>query len=153
MLTVSGVGKSFRTYVHETQRVLGWLGFGQTGAVEHWVLHDIDFSIMPGEAVAIVGENGAGKSTLLKIVTGTLRPTRGSVGVHGKLAAILELGLGFNPDLSGRQNAFHVAGLMGHPHEAIVATMPAIEAFAEIGEYFDQPVRVYSSGMQMRVAF
>lgn len=153
ILTVSGVGKSFRTYAHETQRVLGWLGFGQTGAVEHWVLRDIDFSIMPGEAVAIVGENGAGKSTLLKIVTGTLRPTRGSVGVHGKLAAILELGLGFNPDLSGRQNAFHVAGLMGHPHEAIVATMPAIEAFAEIGDYFDQPVRVYSSGMQMRVAF
>jgi lipopolysaccharide transport system ATP-binding protein len=153
ILTVSGVGKSFRTYAHETQRVLGWLGFGQTGAVEHWVLRDIDFSIMPGEAVAIVGENGAGKSTLLKIVTGTLRPSRGSVGVHGKLAAILELGLGFNPDLSGRQNAFHVAGLMGHPHEAIVATMPAIEAFAEIGDYFDQPVRVYSSGMQMRVAF
>ena len=153
ILTISGVGKSFRTYVHESQRVLGWLGFGQTGAVEHWVLRDIDFSILPGEAVAIVGENGAGKSTLLKIVTGTLRPTRGSVGVHGKLAAILELGLGFNPDLSGRQNAFHVAGLMGHTHEAIVATMPAIEAFAEIGDFFDQPVRVYSSGMQMRVAF
>lgn len=154
ILTVEGVGKSFRTYAHETQRILGWLGIPKGGgATEHWVLRNIDFTIMPGEAVAIVGENGAGKSTLLKIVTGTLRPTEGSVGVHGKLAAILELGLGFNPDLSGRHNAIHVAGLMGHPHEAIIDTMPAIEAFAEIGDYFDQPVRVYSSGMQMRVAF
>jgi lipopolysaccharide transport system ATP-binding protein len=153
ILTIDGVGKSFKSYTHETQRVLGWLGFTERGSTEHWVLKNINFSIAPGEAVAIVGDNGAGKSTLLKIVTGTLRPTAGLVGVRGRLAAILELGLGFNPDLTGRQNAFHVAGLMGHPHDSIVETMPAIEGFAEIGDYFDQPVRIYSSGMQMRVAF
>lgn len=152
ILSVDGVGKSFRTYKHETHRVLSWLGVTERGE-DHWILRDVTFSIKAGEAVAIVGENGAGKSTLLKIITGTLRPSQGSVGVGGRLAAILELGLGFNPDLSGRQNAFHVAGLMGHTHEAVAAAMPDIEDFAEIGSYFDQPVRVYSSGMQMRVAF
>ena len=153
ILTVSGVGKAFRTYQHETQRVLNWIGLGKSAMSERWVLRDISFALHPGETLAIVGDNGAGKSTLLKILTGTLRPNAGAVAVNGSLAAILELGLGFNPDFTGRQNAFHAAGLMGHPAEAIEAAMADIEKFAEIGAYFDQPVRVYSSGMQMRVAF
>jgi lipopolysaccharide transport system ATP-binding protein len=103
--------------------------------------------------VGIIGQNGAGKSTLLKLITGTTRPTEGTVQLSGRLAAILELGMGFNPELTGRQNAYHSAGLMGMSQYDIERSMPGIEAFAEIGEYFDQPMRTYSSGMQMRVAF
>jgi lipopolysaccharide transport system ATP-binding protein len=120
---------------------------------EHWVLKDVSFSISSGEAVGIIGQNGAGKSTLLKLITGTTRPTEGTVQLSGRLAAILELGMGFNPELTGRQNAYHSAGLMGMSQSDIDRSMPGIEAFAEIGEYFDQPMRTYSSGMQMRVAF
>jgi lipopolysaccharide transport system ATP-binding protein len=90
---------------------------------------------------------------LLKIITGTLKPSTGNVVVRGKIAAILELGMGFHPDLTGRQNAYHAAGLMGYTHVQIDSVINDIEAFAEIGDYFDQPVRVYSSGMQARVAF
>ncbi|WP_054913324.1 ABC transporter ATP-binding protein, partial [Pseudomonas sp. NBRC 111127] len=93
------------------------------------------------------------KSTLLKMITGTLQPTEGRVQVHGRIAAILELGMGFNAELTGRQNAYHAAGLMGFSTEQIDGVIADIEAFAEIGEYFDQAVRTYSSGMQMRVAF
>jgi len=103
--------------------------------------------------VGIIGQNGAGKSTLLKLVTGTLRPTEGSIAVAGRIGAILELGMGFNPDLTGRQNARYTAGLMGMSPEEIDAVMPGVEEFAEIGEYFDEPLRTYSSGMQVRVAF
>jgi len=153
ILAVTGVGKAFRTYAHETQRVLNWMGLGSAATAERWVLRDISFDLRPGETLAIVGDNGAGKSTLLKILTGTLRASAGSVAINGRLAAILELGLGFNPDFTGRENVFHAAGLMGHAPDRIAAAMPDIERFAEVGGYFDQPVRVYSSGMQMRVAF
>jgi len=113
----------------------------------------VSFSLSSGEAVGIVGQNGAGKSTLLKLITGTTRPTEGLVQLGGRVAAILELGMGFNPELTGRQNAYHSAGLMGHSQADIKRAMPEIEAFAEIGEYFDQPMRTYSSGMLVRVAF
>jgi lipopolysaccharide transport system ATP-binding protein len=103
--------------------------------------------------VGIIGQNGAGKSTVLKMVTGTTRPTEGQIAVHGRVSALLELGLGMNPELTGRENAIHAAGLMGIPQNTIKQLLPTIEAFAEIGEYFDQPMRTYSSGMQMRVAF
>src|SRR5690606_16239368 len=89
----------------------------------------------------------------LKMITGTLQPTEGSVEVNGRIAAILELGMGFTADLTGRQNVYHAAGLMGFKSEQITQIIDDIEAFAEIGEYFDEPVRTYSSGMQMRVAF
>ena len=117
------------------------------------MLKDVSFTVGPGEAVGIVGQNGAGKSTLLKLITGTTSPTQGQVQLRGSVAAILELGMGFNPDLTGRENAYHAAGLMGHSQADIKKAMPDIEAFAEVGEYFDQPVRTYSSGMQMRVTF
>lgn len=116
-------------------------------------MRNVNFAIEPGEAVGVIGQNGAGKSTLLKIITGTVRPNEGHVVRTGRVAAILELGMGFNPDLTGRQNAFHSAGLMGYSQQEIEAAMPEIEAFSEIGEYFDLPVRTYSSGMQVRVAF
>lgn len=107
----------------------------------------------PGEAVGIVGVNGAGKSTLLKIITGTTQPTNGSIQRNGRIAALLELGMGFHPDFTGRQNVFMAGQLLGLQSDEIVRCMPAIEDFAEIGEYIDRPVRTYSSGMQMRLAF
>ncbi|MBO9749305.1 MULTISPECIES: ABC transporter ATP-binding protein [Xanthomonas] len=153
MLSVSNLGKAYRKWGSEWARVASWFGIRVKPAEEHWVIRDISFSIGPGETVGIVGQNGAGKSTLLKLITGTAHPTEGQVSRAGRIAAILELGMGFNAELSGRENVFHSAGLMGYSQEQIEAVMPEIEAFAEIGEYFDQQVRTYSSGMQMRVSF
>ncbi|KII27711.1 sugar ABC transporter ATP-binding protein [Pseudomonas fluorescens] len=153
LLTVNNLGKAYRVYASELQRIGRWFGLPTKPSEEHWVLKHINFSITPGEAIGIVGQNGAGKSTLLKMITGTLQPTEGSVQVNGRIAAILELGMGFTPDLTGRQNVFHAAGLMGFSAEKIRDVIDDIEAFAEIGSYFDEPVRTYSSGMQMRVAF
>ncbi|WP_425502713.1 ABC transporter ATP-binding protein [Pinirhizobacter soli] len=153
VLQVTNVGKSYREYASEWFRFAGWFGLARKKFKEHWVLREISFSISRGEAIGIVGQNGAGKSTLLKMITGTLFPTEGTVGSFGRIAAILELGMGFDPNLTGRQNVWHSGGLMGFTRADIEAAMPGIEEFAEIGEYFDEPLRTYSSGMQMRVAF
>lgn len=153
LLSVSHLGKAYRVYASEFQRIGRWFGLPIKPSEEHWVMKDVSFSIRPGESIGIVGQNGAGKSTLLKMIAGTLQPSEGSVQVNGRIAAILELGMGFTPELTGRQNVFHSAGLMGFSVAQIAEAMPEIEAFAEIGEYFDEPVRTYSSGMQMRVAF
>ena len=153
VLRVDGLGKAFRTYGSEWSRVLSWFGAAPNILKEQWVLRNIGFRVAPGEAVGLVGQNGAGKSTLLKLITGTLRPTAGTVEVHGRIAAILELGMGMNPEFTGRQNVYNIAGLMGFTRDRIDRLMPEIEDFAEIGDYFDQPLRIYSSGMQMRVAF
>lgn len=152
-MSITNLGKAFRRYKGEWRRVFSWLGFPMAPSDEHWVLRKLSFQIHPGESVGIIGQNGAGKSTLLKLITGTLRPTEGACVVQGRIAAILELGMGFNPEFTGRQNVIHAAGLMGFEVMAIEAIMSEIEAFAEIGDYFDQPVRTYSSGMQVRVAF
>ncbi|MFC3652365.1 ABC transporter ATP-binding protein [Dyella humi] len=153
VLRVTELGKAFRDYGSEFKRFASWFGAKVKVREEHWVVRDISFSVGCGEAIGIVGQNGAGKSTLLKLVTRTLMPTKGSVEVNGRVAAILELGMGFSPDLTGRQNVYHAAGLMGFSREQIDAAMSEIERFAEIGNYFDEHVRTYSSGMQMRVAF
>ncbi len=152
-LTAKNLGKSFRRYKSEMCRVLSLFGVPFKPVEEHWVLRNISFSIEPGQAVGIVGRNGAGKSTLLKLLTGTLRPTEGSISFNGRITAILELGMGFNHEFTGRQNVCHAAGLMGIDLADIERAIPSIESFAEIGDYFDQPMRTYSSGMQMRVAF
>ncbi|WIG56553.1 MAG: O-antigen export system, ATP-binding protein [Rhodanobacteraceae bacterium] len=153
VLKVEGLGKAFREYGAEWRRIATWFGVAARATSEAWVLRNVAFQVFAGESVGIVGQNGAGKSTLLKLVTGTLRPTEGSIAVNGRIAAILELGMGFNADLTGRENARYTAGLMGMSPEQIDAIIPEVEAFAEIGGYFDQPLRTYSSGMQMRVAF
>jgi len=153
LLSVNNLGKAYRTYTSELQRVARWFGMPVKPSEEHWVLKHLSFNIEAGEAIGIVGQNGAGKSTLLKMITGTLQPTEGHVQVNGRIAAILELGMGFTPDLTGRQNVYHAAGLMGFNAEQIDAVIDDIAAFAEIGTYFDDAVRTYSSGMQMRVAF
>ncbi|GAB2529313.1 ABC transporter ATP-binding protein [Simplicispira piscis] len=151
-LVVSNVSKAYKRYPGKWARVREWL----TGKPCHdktWVLSDINFTINPGEAVGIIGVNGAGKSTLLKIITGTTQPTSGSVHIEGRVAALLELGMGFHPDFTGRQNVFIAGQLLGLRGDEIAACMPAIEAFSEIGDYIDRSVRTYSSGMQMRLAF
>lgn len=153
LLAVRGLGKAFREYRSEWQRLAGWFGFKPRTRSESWVLRDISFNVAPGESIGIVGQNGAGKSTLLKLITGTLKGTTGTVAVNGRIAAILELGMGFSADLTGRDNVYHSAGLMGFSRQAIDSVIGDIEAFAEIGEYFDEPARMYSTGMQMRVAF
>lgn len=152
-ISVRGVGKAYRHWTSEWQRFARWFGVHFAPASEQWVLRDIDFQVAQGESVGIIGQNGAGKSTLLKLVTGTARPSEGQIVLHGRVAAILELGMGFNPELTGRQNVRHAAGLLGHTGDDIDRLIPEIEQFAEIGDYFDEPVRSYSSGMQVRVAF
>jgi lipopolysaccharide transport system ATP-binding protein len=153
-IAVTNLGKAYRQYATRWSRLAEWV---LPGAKPHhvlkWVLQDVSFTVQPGEAVGIIGINGAGKSTLLKMITGTTQPTTGSVHITGRVAALLELGMGFHPDFTGRQNAFMAGQLLGYSVEEIARLMPEIEAFAEIGDYIDQPVRVYSSGMQMRLAF
>lgn len=153
-ITVSQLGKAYKNYPNRWSRLAEWLiPFSQVRHTMKWVLEDLNFTVNAGEAVGIVGINGAGKSTLLKMITGTTMPTTGSVQVNGRVAALLELGMGFHPDFTGRQNAIMAGQLLGYSVEELNRLMPEIEAFAEIGDYIDQPVRVYSSGMQMRLAF
>jgi len=153
-ITVNNLDKGYKQYPTRWSRLLEWLDpRRKVRHTLHWVLQGISFHVRPGEAVGIIGINGAGKSTLLKMIVGTTRPTSGSVHVTGRVAALLELGMGFHPDFTGRQNVFMAGQLLGYSVEDIARLMPDIETFAEIGEYIDQPVRVYSSGMQMRLAF
>ena len=153
-ISVRNLGKAYKQYDTRWGRLAEWLL--PRAAPRHrlkWVLQDISFELAPGEAVGIIGINGAGKSTLLKLITGTSQPSTGSVAIGGRVAALLELGMGFHPDFTGRQNVYMAGQLLGLAVDEIGALMPEIEAFADIGDYIDQPVRVYSSGMQMRLAF
>lgn len=153
-ILIRGAGKAFKNYRSRWHRLFDWLlPFGAGRYEQHWVLQNIDLQVASGEAVALVGMNGAGKSTLLKLIAGTLQPTVGTLSVNGHLAALLELGIGFHPDFTGRQNVIMAGQLLGLSPSEINMLMPEIEAFAEIGAYIDQPVRVYSSGMQVRLAF
>ena len=153
-IRVSGLGKAYKQYPNRWSRLVEWMvPFAGTHHHLHWILQGVDFEIKPGEAVGIVGVNGAGKSTLLKMITGTTQPTCGQIQLEGRVAALLELGMGFHPDFTGRQNVFMAGQLLGMQIEEIEALMPEIESFAEIGDAIDQPVRTYSSGMQMRLAF
>jgi lipopolysaccharide transport system ATP-binding protein len=151
---VQQLGKAYKQYPTRWSRLAEWvLPFLGTRHRLKWVLAGIDFQINRGEAVGIIGVNGAGKSTLLKLITGTTQASTGAVHTSGRIAALLELGMGFHPDFTGRENVVMAGQLTGLSVTEIEALMPQIEAFADIGEYIDQQVRVYSSGMQMRLAF
>ena len=154
-LRVTNLGKAYKIYPGRFARLREWLipFSNRSRHTIKWVLKDINFAMQPGEAVGIIGVNGAGKSTLLKMLTGTTRPTTGSVETVGRVAALLELGMGFHPEFTGRQNVYMAGQLLGMTIEEINGLMPQIEDFAEIGDYIDSPVRVYSSGMQVRLAF
>ncbi|MDL2285936.1 ABC transporter ATP-binding protein [Desulfococcaceae bacterium OttesenSCG-928-F15] len=153
-ICVTNLGKAYKNYEGRWSRLLEWLlPFSKPRHQLTWVLQHINFFLRPGEAIGIIGLNGAGKSTLLKIITGTTKPSTGSVAVTGRVTALLELGMGFHPDFTGRQNVYMSGQLIGLSVEELNRLMPDIEAFAEIGEYIDLPVRIYSSGMQVRLAF
>ena len=119
----------------------------------HEALHGISFELQRGEALGIIGLNGSGKSTLLQVIAGVLPPTSGRVETHGRVAALLELGSGFNPELTGRENIYINGAILGLPTARIDALLEDIIAFADIGDYIDQPVKTYSSGMALRLAF
>src|SRR6478609_6254203 len=145
-IRVRNVGKAYKRYTHKWGRVAEWLGGGSHHQLK-WVFRDLSFDIAAGEAVGIIGFNGAGKSTLLKIISGTTRATTGNVEVGGRTSALLELGIGFHPEFTGRENAYMAGQLRGLAKDDLDSRMPEIESFADIGDYIDQPLRVYSSGM------
>lgn len=153
-ITVQGLGKAYKQYASRFGRLREWVSPRHKSRHSlSWVLKDINFRVAQGESLGILGVNGAGKSTLLKLITGTTKPTTGSVQIHGRVAALLELGMGFHPDFTGRQNVYMAAQLQGLSSSEIDGLLAEICEFADIGEYFDKPVRVYSSGMQVRLAF
>ena len=153
-ISVSNVSKCYQVFEDQRSRLLNavWPSRAK-GMQEVWALKDISFEIKRGESVAIIGRNGGGKSTLLEILTGTLTPTTGSVKVHGRVSALLELGSGFNPEYSGRDNVILNGLLLGLSKDEMLSRFGEIEAFAEVGVAIDRPVKTYSSGMLMRLAF
>lgn len=153
-IDVRGVRKVYEIYARPQDRVKQllfkrWRSYHQ----DFHALKSISFEVRCGQCVGIIGRNGAGKSTLLQILTGTMQATEGTVLVQGRVAAVLELGSGFNPDFTGRQNALMYGSLYGLSSKEVNERMPAIEEFAGIGEFIDRPVKTYSSGMQARLAF
>ncbi|MFL6202083.1 MAG: ABC transporter ATP-binding protein [Thermoanaerobaculia bacterium] len=148
----AGLTKVYRVYASPWDRLREAL-FRRSRHREFRALEDVSFSIPRGEGLAIVGENGAGKSTLLKILAGITTPSAGTFGVQGKIASILELGSGFHPEFTGRQNIVLNAAMLGLGEEELRRKMPDIVAFSELGEFIDQPVKTYSTGMAMRLGF
>tara|TARA_R110000787_G_scaffold110809_10_gene219582 strand:+ start:24036 stop:25397 length:1362 start_codon:yes stop_codon:yes gene_type:complete len=153
VLSVKNVTKSFSLYNSGMHRFWHWMGLPVKPREVVHVVKDVSFDVRRGEAIALIGQNGAGKSTLLKLITGTMRPTVGRIDHAQSISAILELGLGFNSEFTGRENVRLSGGMMGHSPAELEELMPNIEAFAEIGDFFDKPLRTYSSGMQARLAF
>jgi lipopolysaccharide transport system ATP-binding protein len=154
ILRLNNLGKAYKQYPNHWSRLVEWCLPGERPLHHlYWALQNINFHVSAGETIGIVGMNGAGKSTLLKIIAGTTQLTTGSMEIAGRVSALLELGMGFHPEFTGRQNVVMAGQLFGFPVDEIQSLLPEIEVFAEIGEYIDQPVRTYSSGMQMRLAF
>jgi homopolymeric O-antigen transport system ATP-binding protein len=153
LVLVQNVSKLYRLYRRPSDRLREMLPGSRPRHSDFWALRDIGFSLEKGETLGLVGPNGCGKSTLLQIVSGILQPTTGRVVTRGRIAALLELGAGFNPEFSGRENVYLNGEIMGLSRAAIDKAMPSIEAFAEIGEFIERPVKEYSSGMYVRLAF
>jgi len=156
VISISGVSKSFPVYDKPHHRLMQMLAPRSKKHLWHkqfTALRDIHLNIGRGETVGIVGRNGSGKSTLLQVICGTLTPSAGEVMVHGRVAALLELGAGFNPDFTGRENVYLNGTLLGLTRTEVAERFDAIAAFADIGDFIDQPVKSYSSGMYVRLAF
>lgn len=151
---IQGLGKCYHIYDKPQDRLKQsfWRGRRQYYR-EFWALRDVSFEVRPGETVGIIGRNGSGKSTLLQMIAGTLTPTVGTVETNGRIAALLELGSGFNPEFSGRENVFMNGAILGLTEDEIAARFDEIAAFADIGDFIEQPVKTYSSGMMVRLAF
>lgn len=153
-IKASSLSKCYQLYNQPKDRLKQFLWRGKRQYYrELWALRDINFSVTQGEVVGIVGQNGSGKSTLLQLVCGTLTPTSGEVLVKGRIAALLELGAGFNPEFTGRENVFMSAAIMGLSQTEITERIDEIIHFSGIGDFIDQPVKTYSSGMYVRLAF
>lgn len=151
---VSALGKRYKIYDRPWHRLKDWFGSeGSKHYREFWALRQVSFDIQTGECLGIVGPNGSGKSTLLKILSGALYPSEGHFEVQGRVLSILELGTGFNPELTGRENVWLSGSLLSVPKETIATQFDAIRDFADLGEFFDRPLKFYSSGMHVRLAF
>jgi lipopolysaccharide transport system ATP-binding protein len=154
VINAQNLGKAYRLYARSDHRLKQLvLGGRRTYYDEFWALRNVSLVLRRGEALGVIGENGAGKSTLLRLLCGTLRPTTGSVSIRGRMAALLELGAGFNPRFTGRENVWLNAAVLGLSKSEITQRFDAIAEFAGIGEFMDLPVKLYSSGMQARLAF
>jgi lipopolysaccharide transport system ATP-binding protein len=154
VIRVEDLGKCYEIYARPFDRLKQTLWRGRRQFYrEFWALRDVSFEVRRGEALGIIGRNGSGKSTLLQIVAGTLRPTEGRVEVRGRVHALLELGSGFNPEFTGRENVFLNAAVLGVPPAEARARFDEIAAFADIGDFLDQPIKTYSTGMVVRLAF
>jgi lipopolysaccharide transport system ATP-binding protein len=153
IISLKNVSKCFKRYAKPVDRLKELLLPSKSQADVFWALQDIQLEIFKGETIGIVGRNGAGKSTLLQLITKTLTPTTGEISVHGRISALLELGSGFNPEFTGRQNVFFNGRILGLTQAEIEAKFDEITEFANIGDFIDQPVKTYSSGMFVRLAF
>jgi lipopolysaccharide transport system ATP-binding protein len=153
-ISVSGLSKCFEIYDKPFNRLKQIIGRDKKKYYkEFWALKNISFDVMRGETVGIVGKNGSGKSTLLQLICGTLNPTSGDIQINGRIAALLELGSGFNPEFTGRENIYFNAAISGVGKQEIDSRLTDILKFADIGEFVDQPVKIYSSGMLVRLSF
>jgi ABC-type polysaccharide/polyol phosphate transport system ATPase subunit len=153
-VSVHDLGKCYRVYGTPMQRLVEWASFGRlVRHAEKWALRGVSFEVPRGSALGIVGANGAGKSTLLKVLTGTTPPTTGTYRITGRVGSLLELGAGFHPEFSGRDNVFMNAAIMGIPKREVRSRLPELAEFADLGPYLDRQVRTYSTGMSMRLAF
>ncbi|ROZ79130.1 ABC transporter ATP-binding protein [Ramlibacter sp. WS9] len=153
-ISAQNLGKTFRVFGHPGDRIKQALSFGRIRLHrEFTALRDVSFDVKKGETVGIIGRNGSGKSTLLQLVCGVLKPTSGKVEANGRISALLELGSGFNPEFTGRENVYFQGAVSGIDKKEMAARFDDIAAFAEIGEFIDQPVRTYSSGMFVKLAF
>ncbi|MFO1322759.1 MAG: ABC transporter ATP-binding protein [Burkholderiales bacterium] len=154
VLSVRSLSKRFELYDRPADRLLQTLWRGRRQFYrDFWALRDVGFALGPGQALGVVGRNGSGKSTLLQLVAGTLAPTTGEVEANGRISALLELGSGFNPEFTGRENVYLNGAILGVPHAEMRALMPELLAFADIGDFVDRQVKTYSSGMALRLAF
>ena len=154
IIEVRGLSKAYQIYASPRDRLRQLVAFGGRKHYREYVaLNQLSFAIPRGESLGVIGRNGAGKSTLLQLICGTLNPSGGDIVVHGRIAALLELGAGFNPEFTGRENIVVAGALYGLTRQQVEARMDRILAFAEIGAFVDQPVKTYSSGMFVRLAF